>query len=60
MDPDLRTALLVVGLVFLGAFAYMTLAVAADSGFDLLTVLSLLIIAMIGSGLYGAIRNPPQ
>lgn len=59
MDPGLRTALLVAGLVFLAGFAYMTIAVAVQDGLGPLTVLSLLIIAMIGSGLYGAIRNPP-
>jgi hypothetical protein len=60
MDSDLRTALLACGLVFLAAFAYATVAVAADSGFDIFTVVSLLIIAMIGSGLIGAMRNPPK
>jgi hypothetical protein len=60
MDPDLRTALLAIAVVFCGAFAAMTLAVAADSGFDIFTVVSLSIVAMIGIGLIGAIRNPPD
>ena len=60
MDPDLRTALLVTGIVFCLGFAGMTLTVAADSGFDIFTVISLLIVGMIGAGLLGAIRNPPN
>jgi hypothetical protein len=60
MDPDVRTALLAIGIVFCGAFAAMTLAVAADSGIDIFTVVSLLIVALIGIGLVGAIRNPPD
>ena len=60
MDPDLRTALLILGIVFCAGFAGMTLTVAADSGFDIFTVISLLIVGMIGAGLLGAIRNPPN
>jgi hypothetical protein len=59
MDPDLRTALLAIGIVFCAAFAAMTLGVAADSGFDIFTVIALLIVGMIATGLIGAIRNPP-
>lgn len=59
MDPDLRTALLATGLLFCAGFAYMTLSVAGDSGFDIFTVVSLLIVGLIGAGLIGAIRNPP-
>jgi len=60
MDPDLRTALLAVGIVFCAGFAGMSLTVAADSGFDIFTVISLLIVGMIATGLIGAIRNPPD
>ena len=38
MDPDLRTALLVGALIFVGVFAAMTVAVAVEYGFDVLTV----------------------
>jgi hypothetical protein len=60
MDPDTRTALLAVGIVFCGGFAAMTLTVAAESSFDIFTVISLLIVGMIAAGLIGAIRNPPD
>lgn len=60
MDPDVRTALLWVGLIFCLGFAAMTIAVIAESGLDLLTVVSLLIVGLVGFGLYGAVRNPPE
>ena len=65
MDPDLRTALLAVGLLFVAAFGGMTLYVIAKSGFDtygdlLLAVFSVGVVAMILIGLIGAIRNPPD
>lgn len=70
MDPDLRTALLLLGLVFCGFFAAVTLYVIADTGLSLKTygdigaiglyAVSLLIIVMIAAGLIGALRNPPD
>ena len=60
MDPDLRTALLYGGLVFVGAFAAMTVSVALESGVSVLTVAALAIVAVLGSALIGAIRNPPD
>jgi hypothetical protein len=60
MDPDLRTALLATGIIFCAGFAAMTLSVAVESSFDIFTVISLLIVGMIASGLIGAIRNPPD
>ena len=60
MDPDLRTALLAVAAVFCFAFTAMTLVVIADSGFDILTFTSLVIIGMVIVGLWGAVRNPPR
>ncbi|MGI8460055.1 MAG: hypothetical protein ACR2OC_00235 [Solirubrobacterales bacterium] len=59
MDPDTRSALLAVGVVFCLAFTAMTVLVIAESGLDILTVTSLLIVGMVLSGLIGAYRNPP-
>jgi hypothetical protein len=69
MDPDLRNALLLVGLLFCGFFAAVTVYAIADSGLRLKTYgdlgalvlygISLLIIGLIAAGLIGAIRNPP-
>ena len=70
MDPDLRTALLLLGLIFCGFFAAVTLYVIADTGLHVRTygdigaialyAVSLLIVVMIGAGLIGALRNPPD
>ena len=70
MDPDLRNALLLLGLVFCGFFAAVTIYVIVDTGLTLRTygdigaiglyAVSLLIVAMIAAGLLGALRNPPD
>jgi hypothetical protein len=69
MDPDLRTALLGVGIAFCAVFAALTIYAAVELGFGLSTygdllslgflLVSFLVIAMIAAGLIGAIRNPP-
>ena len=60
MDPDLRTALLIGALIFVGVFAAMTIAVALEFGFDVLTVAAGLIVVMLALPLIGALRNPPK
>jgi hypothetical protein len=70
LDPDLRNALLLIGLLFCGFFAVVTLYVIADTGLHLRTYgdigaiilygVSLLIVGMIAAGLIGALRNPPD
>jgi hypothetical protein len=70
LDPGLRTALLLLGLIFCGFFAVVTIYVIVDTGLRLRTYgdigaiglygVSLLIVVMIGAGLIGALRNPPD
>ena len=70
MDPDLRNALLLVGLIFCGFFAAVTIYVIVDTGLRFRTygdigaiglyAVSLLIVGMIAAGLIGALRNPPD
>jgi hypothetical protein len=70
VDPDLRNALLIIGLIFCGFFAVVTLYVIVDTGLSLRTygdigaiglyAVSLLIVVMIAAGLIGALRNPPD
>lgn len=60
MSPDMRTALLIGGLVFVGAFLAMTIIVVLDTGVDVLTIAALGIIWMLGAALIGAMRNPPE
>ena len=59
MDPRTRTAVLVAGVVFCGLFGALTIVVAVESGPTVFTLIGLFIVAMIGAGLIGAIRNPP-
>jgi hypothetical protein len=60
VDPDLRNALLVGGLIFVGLFAAMTIAVAVQYGFDVLTVAAIVIVLLLALPLLGALRNPPR
>ena len=70
MDPDLRNALLLLGLIFCGFFAAVTVYVIVDTGLRFRTfgdigaialyAVSLLIVGMIAAGLIGALRNPPD
>jgi hypothetical protein len=70
LDPDLRNALLILGLIFCGFFAVVTLYVIVDTGLRLRTygdigaiilyAISLLIVVLIAAGLIGALRNPPD
>jgi hypothetical protein len=55
-----RSAILIGGLAFCVVFLYLTLAVAANSQFDIFSLVSLVIIALVASGLIGAYRNPPD
>jgi hypothetical protein len=60
VSPATRGVLLGAGIAFCLFFVALTLSAAAETGFSFLTVISLLIILMIASGLIGAIRNPPD
>jgi hypothetical protein len=59
VESGTRTALLGFGIAFCALFALITLSAAVETGFSFLTVVSLLVIGMIATGLIGAIRNPP-
>jgi hypothetical protein len=60
MDPDARTAILGAGIAFVALLAALTLGEIADSGPDILTLTSLVVIGLLLFGLIGAIRNPPE
>jgi hypothetical protein len=55
----MRSVILAVSLVFIGGFAVLTLYVVAHSGADFFTILSLLVLAVLGFGVIGAFRQPP-
>lgn len=56
---DSRRAVLAAALVFIGVLAYLTVSVLVREGPDVLVLLSLLILALLGFGIVGALREPP-
>jgi len=59
LGPGVRNAFLIVALVFCLLFGGMTAAVVGQSGFDIFTLVSFLIVVMIMLAVLGALRNPP-
>ncbi len=58
MDPAHRP-ILVAALTFIALLLGLTVYVAVDTGPDVLTVISALVLAMLGFGVLGALREPP-
>jgi hypothetical protein len=56
----MRVAILAVALAFVGALLALTIHAAVEGGVDILTVLSALVLALLGFGIVGALRNPPD
>jgi hypothetical protein len=56
----MREAILAIVLVFIAALLALTIHALVQSGPDILTVLSLLVLAMFGFGIVGALRHPPD
>ena len=56
----MRQAILAIVLVFIALLAALTIHALIQSGPDILTVLSLLVLAMFGFGVVGALRHPPD
>ncbi len=57
---DSRTAALVAALGFIVVFGALTVIVAVRNGPDVLTFVSILVLAMFGFGIVGALRHPPD
>jgi hypothetical protein len=54
-----RTVALVGSLAFICLLAALTISVAVDEGVDILVVISLIVIALLGFGVLGALSSPP-
>lgn len=54
-----RTIMLAVAVVSLAGFLFLTIYAAADRGFTILTVLSVLILFLLGVGIIGALLEQP-
>jgi hypothetical protein len=55
-----RTVVLVLVLVFIAGFAFLTVASIIEQGLTIAAVLSFFILALITIGVVGALRNPPR
>lgn len=60
MDPGIRDALLIGGLIFVGLFAAMTVSVALEDGINVLTVAAALVVLLLALPLIGSLRNRPK
>jgi hypothetical protein len=56
----MKTAVTIVALLFVCAFGFMTFYVMLHSGPDLLTGLSLIVLALMAFGILGALTEPPD
>jgi hypothetical protein len=53
-----RNAALVASLAFIGLLAYLTIHVAITDGVTILVVVSIVILAILGFGVLGALTQP--
>lgn len=53
------TIIFAVVVAFFVLFAAMTVSVVVEHGFDVITVLALLVLALVGFGIVGALLNQP-
>jgi hypothetical protein len=54
-----RTIALVGSLALICLLAALTISVAVDEGVDILVVVSLIVLALLGFGVLGALGSPP-
>jgi intracellular septation protein A len=55
-----RNASLAAALLLIATLAYLTLSVAVEHGVDVLVILSLIVLALLGFGVLGALTTPPD
>ena len=54
-----RTLLLIASLSIICQLAFLTLSVAVREGVDILVILSLIVLALLGFGVLGALASTP-
>jgi hypothetical protein len=54
-----RAAALLGSVALIGLLAVLTISVAVDDGVDVLVILSLIVIALLGFGVIGALVSAP-
>jgi hypothetical protein len=57
---DVRQIILGIVLIFILGLGYLTIQVTVTEGFDVLSAVSLLVLALFGFGIVGALRHPPE
>jgi hypothetical protein len=57
---NVRQLILGVVLLFILGLGFLTIEVAVTEGIDVLSGLSLLVLALFGFGIVGALRHPPE
>ena len=55
-----RNFVLVGSLVLICLLGFLTVSVAAEHGLDILVVISLVLLALLGLGVLGALTSPPD
>ena len=55
-----RLIALILALVFIAGFGFLTLRAVAEQGVTLAALLSIFILVLLGVGIIGALRNPPD
>jgi hypothetical protein len=56
----MRNVALLAALAMIALFGFLTLSVVAREGIDPLVILSLVVLALFGFGIVGALRHPPD
>jgi hypothetical protein len=56
----MRSVALLAALAMIVLFGFLTLSVVAREGIDPLVILSLVVLALFGFGIVGALRHPPD
>ena len=54
-----RTLVLVASLGIIGLLAFLTASVVIREGFDILVLVSLIVLALLGFGILGALTSAP-
>jgi hypothetical protein len=55
-----RVVVLFVALLFIAAFAFLTISTVVEQGFSLASLISIFILALFGFGIIGALLHPPR
>ncbi len=55
-----RTLVLVASVAIISLLAFLTIAVAVREGIDVLVVISVILLALLGFGVLGALLTPPD